>query len=136
MIKSSIHTAIIRNSDGLAETIYVEKIGETSYKILETPLFFCELNYGTIVEAVLNEKGELAIIKTLKASEYSSRKFILSNGIAETNFPETVGKMIVDAGGTWEGAMGGVLFVHVPKNVKFLLEPLFIEYGINAVEIA
>jgi hypothetical protein len=118
------------------ETIYVEKVGETSYKILESPIFSCELNYGTIVEAVANEKEELVITKTIKASEYFSRKFILSLSIVETNFPETVGRMIIEAGGTWEGAMGGLLFVHLPKNVKFLLEPLFIKYGINAVEIA
>src|SRR5688572_3572924 len=104
------------------ETVAAEQVGLDTYKLLESPVFSCQVNYGTVVRALPSEKGNLDMVKVIRASDFFTRQFITSPEYIEDMFKATVGKKILDACGTWETAMGGILFIHIPRNSDFDLD--------------
>lgn len=121
--------------DGSSETVFGEQVGTDAYKLLENPIFNSRINYGTTVKVTTDKNGELVVSKILRASEYKTRRFLLSSFINQTDLKEKIGNRIIEAGGTWEVAMGGLAFVHIPKDSAFDLDELFREQGYFPTEI-
>jgi hypothetical protein len=124
----------IISQDGSSESVYGEQVGIDTYRLLENPLFSCQINYGTTVKAIADEKGELVLSKLIRASDYKTRCF-LSNSQDIADVREKILDKIQQAGGTWEVAMSGLLFVHIPKNSGFDLDLLFKECNYLPTEI-
>lgn len=135
MKESIIRDINIAGSAGAIEKIGAEQVSDDSYMLLENPLFSCRMNYGTIVKALPNDKGELIFVRIVKASNYKTRKFLLSSYAKDIDFSKRIGDPIIAAGGTWEIAMGGIAFIHIPKESGFDLDLLFKENDIHPPEI-
>jgi len=73
-----------------------------TFFFIQNPLFSCKINYGTIVKAISNNKGELVLIGIVKASEYKTRQFLLSNNAKDSDFINKIGDPIIAVGGTRE----------------------------------
>jgi hypothetical protein len=130
-----IVTLLITDTDGSKESIAAEKISESTYKLLENPIFSCKINYGTIVKAVLDEEGNLIVTKVIRASDFKTRKFILPDNPSSNEFSKKIGNRIIDVGGTWEIAFGGVAFLHIPRNLEFDFKSLFSQLNYFPTEI-
>lgn len=63
MNDTNIVILLITNPDGIKETIAVEKISESTYQLLENPIFSSKINNGTIVKSISDEEGNLIITK-------------------------------------------------------------------------
>src|SRR5688572_129756 len=85
------------------ETIYAEKVNTDAFMLLENPIFSCKLNYGTIIQAIPDKDGELCMTKVLKASSFTTRKFLLSEILSQPEL-ENKFKQIINLGGLWETA--------------------------------
>lgn len=128
------HIKII-SPDGLSETVFGEQVSESAYRLLENPVFNCRITYGTTVKVEADKDGELVVIKILRASDYTTRRFLLPSSLSNTNFADKIGNRIIEAGGTWEVVMGGLAFVHFPKTSTFNLNKLFEEIGCHLTEL-
>ena len=117
------------------ETVAAEKVGLDTYKLIENPVFSCRINYGSIVLALPSENGNLVMSTIVRASDFLTRQFLTSPMLVEDKFKDTVGRKILDAGGMWETAMGGILFIHIPRHSNFDLETCLKEADLNLVEI-
>jgi len=115
----------INISDGGSETVVAEQTGADTFKLLENPVFSCKINYGTIVRALPDKNGELILSKIIRASDFKTRQFFLSDSLNESELRIKIGQPIIDAGGTWEVVFGGISFIHIPKNSSFDLDELF-----------
>ena len=135
MKESVIRYLKIENSNGIGENVGAEQIGENEYKLLENPVLSCKINYGTIVKALPNEKGELILIGILKASDFKTRKFLWSSNVADSDFVKRIGDPLIAVGGSWEVVMGGISFIHIPRYSDFDLEGFFKENNFNPTEI-
>ena len=118
-----------------SETVAAEEIGADTYTILENPIFSCRLNYGTTVKAIANEKGDLVVSKVIRASRYKTTKFLLSSVEDQRIIKEKIGPPLLEIGGTWEIAMGGLVFIHVPVDSHFELKKLFTDLEFYPTEI-
>jgi hypothetical protein len=135
MKESIIRDISIESSNGVMEKIGAEQVSDDSYMLLENPLFSCRFNYGTIVKAQPNDKGELILVHIVKASNYKTRKFLLSSYAKDCDFSKSIGDPVIAAGGTWEVAMGGIAFINIPKGSGFDLDLLFKENDFYPPEI-
>jgi len=135
MKESIIRDISIESSNGVKEKIGAEQVSDDSYMLLENPLFSCRINYGTIIKALPNDKGELIFVRIVKASNYKTRKFLLSSYTKDIDFSKRIGEPIIAGGGTWEVAMGGIAFIHIPKESAFDLDLLFKENDFHPPEI-
>jgi hypothetical protein len=135
MENSIIEKIKLIDADGSAvETIYAEKINTNSFMLLENPIFSCKLNYGAVIQAIPKKDGTLCMTKILKASSFKTRKFLLSETLSPPE-SENRFKQIIDAGGLWETAMGGLLFIHLPKDSSFDLNKFFADINFTPAEI-
>jgi hypothetical protein len=118
----------IRDQDGAYETVAAEQVSDDTYKLLETPALSCRINYGTTIQVQPDEKGELEMVKIVRASDYKTRRFILPS-LSRAEIVEKLGNPISQAGGLWEVVFGGVIFIHMPRGSQFDLEALFRNVG-------
>jgi hypothetical protein len=135
MKESVIRDISIEGSNGVTEKIAAEQVSDDDYMLLENPLFSCRINYGTVVNALPNDKGELILVRVVKVSKYKTRKFLLSSCAKDIDFSKRIGDPIVAAGGTWEVSMGGIAFIHIPKESGFDLDLLFRENDFYPTEV-
>lgn len=130
----TIRSIKIVSPEGGSETVYAEQLGEVTFRLLENPIFSCHITYGTTVEVEEMQNGDLVVSKLIKASDFNTRRFLLSSSQSE-RFNNEVGDTILKTGGFWELAMGGLAFVSIPKNSTFDLIQFFKEIHFNPSEI-
>lgn len=118
----------IRDLDGAYETVAAEQVSNDKYKLLETPALSCRINYGTTIKVQPDEKGELEMVKVVRASDYKTRRFILPS-LSEAELINKLGNPIREAGGLWEVVFGGIIFIHMSRASEFDLEALFRNVG-------
>jgi hypothetical protein len=135
MNDSQIQYIKLESPEGISETISAEQTGDNTYLVLENPVFNCKINYGTVVRAMSDEKGELVMTGIAKLSDYKTRKFLLSTYAKDSDFVKRIGDPIIAAGGKWEVVMGGVVFIHILKASSFDLDAFFTEKGFHPTEI-
>ena len=128
MSDSEIRMIKIRDQDGAYETVAAEQVTDDTYKLLETPALSCRINYGTTIKVQPDEKGDLEMVKVVRASDYKTRRFILPS-LSKTELMEKLGNPIREAGGLWEVVFGGIIFIHMPRGSQFDLEVIFRSVG-------
>jgi hypothetical protein len=135
MTQPVIKNISITSPDGNVEMIAAEQVNDNTYMFLENPLFSCRINFGSFVEVRPNEKGELSFVRLVKASKYKTRQFLLNAQAKDIDFSRKIGDPIIAAGGTWEVANGGTVFIHIPKESRFDLDLFFRENDFHPAEI-
>ena len=119
-----------------SDTAYAEHVSGDYYKLIENPIFFSDINIGMTVKALPDEKGDLVVVKLIRASEYITRRFLLySGGPASSELQEKIGNRIIEARGHWEVVFGGIVIVDIPRNGTFDLDKLFAEVNYQPSEI-
>jgi len=113
----------IKKIDVNGETIYAEKISDIIYRCEESAIFSEEPVYGAEVE-VMNSENGLKFVRMVKASPFHTRRYIWSKEFMETDKCKQILDKIMTAGGFWEIAMGGVVFLHIPIEKESLLDEL------------
>ncbi len=109
--------------DGGRESIRVERRSEKIYYCLES-LVFTELNlYGCEIE-IKSEGDKLVFVRVHKESDYSTHIYAWSKDFLESESGIKIKERIVKVGGDWEQVMGGILFIHLPKEKAHLIGEL------------
>ncbi|MDB5205401.1 MAG: hypothetical protein JWR72_476 [Flavisolibacter sp.] len=106
--------------DGRTETIKAERLSDAIYYCLESPVFSGVELYGCELEVVESGEG-LKFVKILKASNYTTFVYAWSREFLDSGKGKKIKATIVETGGDWEQVMGGVFFIHLPKEKDHLL---------------
>lgn len=121
--------------DSGSETVCAEHVNGDNYRVLENPIFFCNINVGTTVKALPDEKGDLIIKEIISPSQYITRRFLLDAGPDNAKLNEKIRDKIIEAGGHWEVVFRGMAIVDIPKDAGFDLDRLFAELNYYPHEI-
>ena len=121
-MESPIQIEITYN--GGNEKIYCEKISDIIYKCLESGIFIDFINYGCEIE-VEEKNGELVFLSLYKESPYKVFRYIWSREIVESTECAKMKDEIINIGGYWESAMGGLFIMHLPVKKEIELDRLF-----------
>lgn len=106
--------------DGGTETIRGEKRSDSVYYCLESPVFIGLELYGCEVE-VVEVEGVLKFQRIHKESSYKTNIYAFSKEFLESDKGKKMKEKIIEVGGDWEQVMGGVIFIHLPKEKSYML---------------
>jgi len=104
--------------------IFAEKVSDNIYKCLESGIFIDFINYGCEIE-VEEKNGELVFLWLHKESPYKVSRYIWSKEIVESLECARMKDEIINIGGYWESAMGGLFIMHLPVEKEKELDRLF-----------
>lgn len=121
--------------EGASETVAAAQIDAYTFRLLENSILNCRINYGTTIRVVEDSKGEFTMSKIIRASDFYTRQFMLGASLTESELRIKIGQLILDAGGMWEVAFGGIAFIHIPKDSTFDLDKLFKLHNFCPTEI-
>lgn len=110
----------------------VIQLSEHTFRLVENDIFNCRLTRGTEFETRINKEGRHELIRIIKDSEYTTRRFLLSPKYKESEY-RILGDELVKRGGFWQVDFGGIVTVNIPKNFEF--DQLMKDLDINLEEI-
>jgi hypothetical protein len=99
-MEPNIKSIKIISQDGSSECVYGEQVSIDTYRLLENSILTCKINYGTIVKVITDENGDLVSSKLVRASDYKTRKFLISSSQNIANVEGKILDKIEQAGRT------------------------------------
>ncbi len=119
-------------------TLYVEKLNDSTFKMIDNDIFNCKLTFGTEFQTRINKKGNYEIISITKESEFERRTFMSSREYSYSEnkeFYKIMGDELVKNGGFWQIDMGGIITVNIPKNTDFNFDEFLGDFRMLLTEI-
>ena len=86
---------------------------------LEGSAVFAEVYLGDTIEVAPLPDGSYKLVKVLERSGDKVSQFILNLTFIESPHFKEFCEAVLDASGTWERLMGGIVLVHMPSHVSF-----------------
>jgi len=115
-------------------TMYVEKLADNKFRMIDNDLFNCRLTLGTEFETRLNKDGEYEIIKITKESNFITRRFLLSSNYKESEY-RILGDELSKKGGFWQVDMGGIATINIPKDFEYDIDQVMKDLDLRLTEI-
>ncbi|MBX7172533.1 MAG: hypothetical protein K1X72_16315 [Pyrinomonadaceae bacterium] len=107
-----------------SETVTVEKLTETKFRVAENAVFIPRLKLGVEFETKVNQDGQYEILKITKRSKFKTKSFLLSRKFTESEY-RVLGDEIIRQGGFWQVDLGSIATVNLPKNSTLDLDEIF-----------
>jgi hypothetical protein len=73
--------------------------------------------YGDIIRVKEKGDGALLFAEIVERSELTTQSWLLSAEVLATERIQSVLNNVIEAGGMWEQAFGGLLLVHTPADM-------------------
>lgn len=106
-----------------SEGAFVEPVGPGLYRLEETPIFANReddpLHAGDVVELESLPDGTHQLIRVVTRSPMRHFHWAVPRFFVESEEYRRFGAAVESAGGTWQGALGGLLWVHLPPDSLF-----------------
>jgi len=102
--------------NGDSEDLTMTKVGPNSYRLEESS--FCgDGVYGDVIHCKPLHDGPLLFEKIAEHSKLITQSWILSSELFATDRVKSILDFVMEAGGMWEQAFGGLLIVHTPSEI-------------------
>lgn len=124
MQDNPIQIEIYDKRQKMSTTIYVDKVSDNVFRVVENEIFNCRLTLGTEFETRINKDGKHEIIRIVKDSGYITKRFLLTSQFNQSEY-RLLGDEIIKQGGHWQVDFGGIATVNLPKDCKLDLEEIF-----------
>jgi uncharacterized protein DUF4265 len=100
--------------DGVCEDVEAGQIDDKRYRLLWSPLSSStSAKLGDVIE--LTQEGEIwRFVRVVEPSPLETLEMVLSREVAESPAFHDLLNFVRDAGGEWEKAFGGIVFLHFP----------------------
>ena len=134
MEPKEIKIEIYDKSEKSTATLYVEKISDTVFRMVDNAVLNYTLTLGTEFETQINKEGKHEIVRILKESDFTTRRFFLSPEFKTSDY-ELLGEEIIKQGGFWQVDFGGMATINLPKNSSWSIDSVFKEFGFYLTEI-
>ena len=102
--------------NGDREDLIVAPLGSDLYR-LEESSFASEIRYMDVMRAVAQDDGSLLFKEVVTRSDLATHSWVLSKEILSSRELREILDLAMAVGGNWEQAFGGVLIIHVPKEL-------------------
>ena len=119
-----IQIEIYNKRQSMSAAIYVEQISDNIFRAVENELINCQLTLGTEFETRINKDGKHEIVRIVKASNFITKRFILSSQFNPSEY-RLLGDEIMKHGGFWQVDFGSIVTVNLPKDSNLDLDEIF-----------
>ena len=113
--------------DGSTEDLLLTAIGSNFYRAEESSLLG-EMSYKDVIQAESLGDGSLRFLKIVTPSGLKTSSWILSKDIIESDRFRAILDYVMELGGNWEQAFGGLLLVHLPPEQADTIEARIKEF--------
>lgn len=134
MKKSEKRIELYDKKEKSTTTMYVEKIGDNKFKMIDNDLFNYRLTLGTEFETRINKEGKHEIIRITKESDFVTRRYFLNMDYKESDY-RFLGYELIKRGGFWQVDMGGIATINIPKDFEYDIEQVMKDLEIRLTEI-
>ena len=102
------------------EAVETTELAPGRFRLEDTPLLATEPVYaGDVVEAEPRPDGTYRFSRVAEAAPMRHFSWVVARAFTESPDFRAYTDAVIAAGGRWEGALGGLLFVHVPRDAAF-----------------
>ena len=102
------------------ETVEATALAPGRFRLEDTPLLAPEPVYaGDVVEADPRPDGTYRFRRVADAAPMRHYSWVVARAFTESPAFRAYTEAVVAAAGRWEGAFGGLLLVHVPRDSAF-----------------
>jgi hypothetical protein len=113
----------LRADDVTTESAVVEPLAAGRFRLLQTPILaFREETpayAGDIVELHPESDGSYRLGEVVTPAPMQHSSWIVPHAFVKSPEYRRFGAAVEEAGGYWEGALGGLLWAHVPTDSPF-----------------
>jgi hypothetical protein len=111
----------LRTATGDSETLLLTPVGEDLFRMEESS-FLTDAVYRDVIKATETEGGALLFNEIAEHSPLVTNSWILQPELIQSDAVQSILKRIMDQGGNWEQAFGGVLMVHTSATTAKEIE--------------
>lgn len=128
-----IQIEVYDKREKFSETVVVEPLSETKFRVAENAVMHCRLTVGTEFETRINQEKKYEIIKITKDSDFVTRRFMLNGQFREEEY-RVLGDEILRKGGFWQVDFGNIATVNLPKDSMLDLDEIFRVFDFHPTE--
>jgi hypothetical protein len=107
--------------NGDSEQLALVRVGPDHWRLAESS-FAGDAVYGDIIRVKEVDDETLLFIEITDRSNLITRSWVLSAEVLATERIQSILKCVMENGGMWEIAFGGLLMVHMPPDIA---KPIF-----------
>jgi Domain of unknown function (DUF4265) len=115
----------VRFADGITEELSLTPLGSGTYRLEESALIHDPINLGDIIAAESICEDEIEFVGVSQKSPYETLRWLIAKNLTESEGLPRFLERVVEAGGLWERALGGLLILHIPRSSAFDAEREF-----------
>jgi len=115
-------------------SFYVKKVSDNIYRMTDNHIFNCRLTYGTEFETRANKEGILEIVRIIKESPFTTRRFFLNTQFRASDY-RILGDEITRVGGFWQVDFGGIATINLPNDSSLDIDEIFKLFQFTPTEI-
>ncbi len=115
-------------------TMYVQKLAENKFRLIDNDIWNCRLALGTEFETRITKEGKHEIVRISKDSDFITRRFFLNPKYKESDY-RMLGDELAKRGGFWQVDFGGIATVNIPKNFEYDVDQVMKDLDLNLTEI-
>jgi|ERR1700722_7464157 len=116
---SEIPVYSVRFEDGITEELLLTPLGSGRYRLEQSALVDDSVNFGDVIAAEPAIDGAIRFVNVVQKSSYVTLRWVLSERASESRGLPTFLERVIEIGGVWERAIGGVLILHIPHGSAF-----------------
>jgi hypothetical protein len=104
---------------GITEELLLTPLGSGRYRLEQSALVDDSVNFGDVIAAEPASDGAIRFLNVVDKSPYVTLRWVLSERASESLGLPTFLARVIEIGGVWERATGGVLILHIPRDCAF-----------------
>ena len=113
----------LRVDNVASEDAFVHRVGPDLYRLEDTPIVANweqdPIHAGDVVEVKAQPDGSYLVVRVAERSPMRHFSWIVPRSFVESPHYRAYVADVEAAGGAWQGALGGLLWVHLPPDSTF-----------------
>lgn len=109
----------VHSNDESTEQLNFVPLGAGLYRAEESSLLHESITLGTVITGEPVSEMAIRFLNVSQNSPYVTKTWMISKAVAESPRLIEFLEQVCSAGGRWERALGGLLFLHLPPESPF-----------------
>jgi Domain of unknown function (DUF4265) len=124
-MSSEPRVCAVRFADGITEELSVTPLGSGTYRLEQSALIHDSISLGDTIAAESINEDEIEFVGVSQKSPYETLRWLIAKNLTESQGLPRFLERVVEAGGLWGRALGGLLILHIPQSSAFDAEREF-----------
>jgi len=134
MESEEIRIDVYDKRNRVTTSLYAIRLSDSVFRMAENDIINCRLTFGTEFKTKINNDGQYEVVKILKESSFTTRRFFLTSQFTQTEYM-LLGDEIAKRGGFWQVNLGSMAIINLPKDCDIDIDKIFKTFNFNPTEI-